>query len=87
MREFELTFALDSRIHKKFKKKKSREAMKSSPSSSLYSQEMYEQGLTAVGMEVDDTDPLDFLGELERPPLDADFLNSFEDDFDDADIN
>ena len=87
MRELERTFALDSRIHKKIKKKKSREAMKSSPSSSLYCQEMYEQGLTAVGMEVDDTAPLDFLGELERPPLDADFLNSFEDDFDDADIN
>ncbi|ONK70845.1 uncharacterized protein A4U43_C04F2120 [Asparagus officinalis] len=50
-------------------------------------EEVDEGIVSAVGMEVDDNDALDFLSELERPPLDADFFNSFEDDFDDADIN
>lgn len=59
--------------------------MKGSPSSILY--ETDDRGGITVGMEVDDTDGIDFLYEIDRPPFDADFFNSFEDDFDDADIN
>ena len=63
--------------------------MKPSPTSYLYQQEMMEeQSALAVGMEVDDADPLDVLGDpFEKPVLDsADFFNSFEDDFDDSDV-
>lgn len=52
--------------------------------------EMEEQGST-VAMDVDDVDPLEILGEgvisAENKLADADFFNSFEDDFDDSDIN
>lgn len=47
------------------------------------------QGALAVGMDVDaeDSDPVDVLGaDFERQPVDSDFFNSFEDDFDDSDI-
>ncbi|CAA7398947.1 unnamed protein product [Spirodela intermedia] len=64
--------------------------MKPSPpySISMYQQELMaeEQSGLAMGMEVDDSDTLEILGELERQPADADFFNSFEDDFDDSDI-
>ncbi|KAG1361466.1 hypothetical protein COCNU_09G009290 [Cocos nucifera] len=41
-----------------------------------------------VGMEVDDADPIDVLPEFDKhlPPVDADFFNSFDDDFDDQDL-
>lgn len=52
--------------------------------------ELEEQGST-VAMDVDDVDPLEILGEgvisAENKLADADFFNSFEDDFDDSDIN
>ena len=52
--------------------------------------EMEEQG-SAMAMDVDDVDPLEILGEGGIPAdnklADADFFNSFEDDFDDSDIN
>lgn len=52
--------------------------------------EMEEQGST-VAMDVDDVDPLEILGEgvisAENKLADSDFFNSFEDDFDDSDIN
>ncbi|CAI0436850.1 unnamed protein product, partial [Linum tenue] len=51
--------------------------------------EMEEQGST-VAMDVDDVDPLEMFSEgmmNESKLADADFFNSFEDDFDDSDIN
>lgn len=52
--------------------------------------EMEEQGST-VAMDVDDVDPLEIFSEgvisAENKLADADFFNSFEDDFDDSDIN
>ncbi|XP_078440548.1 small acidic protein 1-like [Wolffia australiana] len=64
--------------------------MKQSPlySISMYQQELMaeEQAGLAMGMEVDDADSLEILGEVERQPSDADFFNNFEDDFDDSDI-
>lgn len=52
--------------------------------------EMEEQGAT-VAMDVDDVDPLEIFGEgvisIDNKLADADFFNSFADDFDDADIN
>ncbi|PNX82390.1 small acidic protein 1-like, partial [Trifolium pratense] len=51
--------------------------------------EMEEQ-ITSMAMEVDDGDNLDILAEglvTESKLVDAEFFNSFHDDFDDADIN
>ncbi|XP_054793988.1 small acidic protein 1-like [Prosopis cineraria] len=52
--------------------------------------EMDEQG-SAMAMDVDDVDSLDIFGEgvivADNKLADADFFNSFEDDFDDTDIN
>ncbi|KAK1266991.1 Small acidic protein 1 [Acorus gramineus] len=49
--------------------------------------DMDEQGST-VGMDLDDSDTLDLLeGIIDKHPVDSDFFNSFEDDFDDTDIN
>lgn len=46
---------------------------------------------TTVAMDVDDVDPLEIFGEgvlaVESRIADSDFFNSFEDDFDDSDIN
>lgn len=71
------------------------EAMKQPPASSyLYHQKQQQDeeieeavGVT-IGMEVDDAEPIDILPDFDRqqPPVDADFFNSFEDDFDDQDI-
>lgn len=50
---------------------------------------MEEAGVVGgVGMEVDDADPTDVLSEFDKqlPPVDADFFNSFDDDFDDQDL-
>lgn len=70
-------------------------AMKQPPASSyLYHQQQQKDeeideavGVT-IGMEVDDAEPIDILLDFDRqhPPVDADFFNSFEDDFDDQDI-
>ncbi|KAH7521925.1 hypothetical protein FEM48_Zijuj07G0083600 [Ziziphus jujuba var. spinosa] len=52
-------------------------------------QSYFEQGST-MAMDVDDVDPLEVLGEgvvSDNKLADADFFNSFEDDFDDSDIN
>ena len=52
--------------------------------------EMGEAGAT-MAMDVDDVDPLEIFGEgvisADNKLADADFFNSFEDDFDDTDIN
>ena len=51
--------------------------------------DMDEQGST-MAMDVDDVDQLEILGEgvvSDNKLADADFFSSFEDDFDDADIN
>ncbi|KAI0504477.1 hypothetical protein KFK09_015429 [Dendrobium nobile] len=40
----------------------------------------------ALAMDLDDSDPVSIL-ELDKPVADADFFNSFEDDFDDSDIS
>lgn len=56
--------------------------------------ELEEQG-TTVAMDVDDAEALDIFGGGEGPIAalehhrlaDADFFNSFQDDFDDSDIN
>lgn len=58
--------------------------MKPSPLYNLYLQELVEDDSTvlAVGMDVDD----EIFSELDRQPVDADFFNSFEDDFDDSDL-
>lgn len=41
-----------------------------------------------VGVEVDDADSVDLLPDFDKqlPPVDADFFNSFDDDFDDQDL-
>ncbi|KAK4757819.1 hypothetical protein SAY87_019120 [Trapa incisa] len=50
-----------------------------------------EEQEAAVAMDVDDVDPLDIIVDGVLPVdgmlADADFFNSFEDDFDDSDIN
>lgn len=55
-----------------------------------YYAEIDDQGST-VAMDVDDVDPLEILGEgvisVDNKLVDADFFNSFDDDFDDSDIN
>ncbi|KMS98724.1 hypothetical protein BVRB_3g069720 [Beta vulgaris subsp. vulgaris] len=56
-----------------------------------YLAEMEEHGST-MAMDVDDVDPLEVFGEGLMTPdnnklADADFFNSFPDDFDDDDIN
>lgn len=51
--------------------------------------DMDEQGST-MAMDVDDVDPLEILGDsviADNKLSDADFFNSFADDFDDSDIN
>ncbi|KAF5736690.1 small acidic protein 1 [Tripterygium wilfordii] len=52
--------------------------------------EMDEQG-GSMAMDVDDIDPIEVFGEgffpMDSKLTDADFFNSFEDDFDDSDIN
>lgn len=67
--------------------------MKQPPASSyLYNQQQDEEIEEAVGvsigMEIDDSDPVDILADFDRqqPPVDVDFFNSFEDDFDDQDL-
>lgn len=49
-----------------------------------------EQG-SSVAMDVDEVDPVDVFGEgivaIDSKITDSDFFNSFEDDFDDSDIN
>lgn len=46
---------------------------------------------STMAMDVDDVDPLEIYGEgvisVDSKVADADFFNSFEDDFDDSDIN
>ncbi|KAE8076160.1 hypothetical protein FH972_014825 [Carpinus fangiana] len=46
---------------------------------------------STMAMDVDDVDPLEIYGEgvisVDNKVADADFFNSFEDDFDDSDIN
>lgn len=46
---------------------------------------------STMAMDVDDVDPLEIFGEgvisIDNKPADADFFNSFDDDFDDSDIN
>ena len=51
--------------------------------------DMDEQGST-MAMDVDDVDPLEIIGDsvvADSKLADADFFNSFADDFDDSDIN
>ncbi|XP_061358920.1 small acidic protein 1 [Gastrolobium bilobum] len=52
--------------------------------------EMDEQ-VSAMAMDVDDIDPLEIFADgvisADNKLADADFFNTFEDDFDDADIN
>ncbi|PON94894.1 Small acidic protein [Trema orientale] len=51
--------------------------------------DMDDQG-SAMAMDVDDVDPLEILGDsviADNKLADADFFNSFQDDFDDSDIN
>ncbi|XP_024630994.1 small acidic protein 1 [Medicago truncatula] len=56
----------------------------------LFGEEMEDQ-ITTMAMDVDDVDNFDILSEgisvNESKVADADFFNSFQDDFDDADIN
>ncbi|WOK98055.1 hypothetical protein Cni_G06765 [Canna indica] len=67
--------------------------MKQPPTSFLYHQhreeEMEEAVAVTVGMEVDDAEAFEILSDYDRqqPPVDADFFNSFEDDFDDQDLS
>ncbi|XP_057415396.1 small acidic protein 1 [Lotus japonicus] len=53
--------------------------------------EMEEQVSSTMAMDVDDVDPLEIFAEgvisADHKLADADFFNSFQDDFDDADIN
>lgn len=54
-----------------------------------YFGDMEDQGST-MAMDVDDVDPLEILGDsviADNKLSDADFFNSFQDDFDDSDIN
>ncbi|KAJ1416730.1 small acidic protein 1 [Sesbania bispinosa] len=50
-----------------------------------------EEQASAIAMDVDDVDPLDIFGDgvisADSKLPDADFFNTFQDDFDDADIN
>ncbi|KAK4264253.1 hypothetical protein QN277_025460 [Acacia crassicarpa] len=50
-----------------------------------------EEAGSVMAMDVDDIDPFDMFGEglicVDNKLADADFFNSFEDDFDDSDIN
>ncbi|KAJ1393249.1 small acidic protein 1 [Sesbania bispinosa] len=50
-----------------------------------------EEQASAIAMDVDDVDPLDIFGDgvisADSKLADADFFNTFQDDFDDADIN
>ncbi|GLJ45284.1 hypothetical protein SUGI_0953060 [Cryptomeria japonica] len=57
------------------------------PTISLSYHDLDEQASTAA-MEVDDGDPLELMNDVlpDSKPSDADFFNSFEDDFDDNDI-
>ncbi|XP_020240092.1 small acidic protein 1 [Cajanus cajan] len=52
--------------------------------------EMEEQ-VSAMAMDVDDVDPLEIFAEgvmaADNKLADADFFNTFQDDFDDSDIN
>jgi len=56
----------------------------------LFGEEMEDQ-ITTMAMDVDDVDNFDILSEgisvNESKVADADFFNSFQDDFDDSDIN
>ncbi|CAA2938758.1 small acidic 1 [Olea europaea subsp. europaea] len=57
-----------------------------------YFVDMEEQGGSTVAMDVDDVEALEMFGEgpisMELHRLaDSDFFNSFQDDFDDSDIN
>ncbi|KAK7393271.1 hypothetical protein VNO78_21822 [Psophocarpus tetragonolobus] len=56
----------------------------------LFSGEMDEQ-VSSMAMDVDDVDPLEIFAEgviaADNKLADADFFNSFQDDFDDSDIN
>lgn len=56
----------------------------------LFGEEMEDQ-ITTMAMDVDDVDNFDILSEgiavNDSKVADADFFNSFQDDFDDADIN
>ncbi|EXB95965.1 hypothetical protein L484_014483 [Morus notabilis] len=59
------------------------------PTTIDYFGDMDEQGST-MAMDVDDVDPLEILGDsiiADNKIADAGFFNSFEDDFDDSDIN
>ncbi|XP_010264802.1 PREDICTED: small acidic protein 1 [Nelumbo nucifera] len=60
------------------------------PSPTYFFTDLDDHGST-VAMDVDDADPLDMLAEgivnVDNKIADADFFNSFEDDFDDTDIN
>ena len=55
-----------------------------------YLADLEDHGST-MAMDVDDVDPMDVFGENLLTPVnriaDADFFNSFSDDFDDSDIN
>ncbi|KAK7277797.1 hypothetical protein RJT34_22814 [Clitoria ternatea] len=50
-----------------------------------------EDQVSSMAMDVDDHDPLDMFGDgviaADNKLADADFFNSFHDDFDDSDIN
>ncbi|KAI3430106.1 uncharacterized protein J3R85_008249, partial [Psidium guajava] len=67
---------------------RARETMRPTPMD--YFSELEDQG-TTVAMDVDDVDQLEIFGEgvlsVDNKLADADFFNSFEDDFDDSDIN
>lgn len=67
-----------------------REKREMRPTPMEYYAELDDQGAT-VAMDVDDVDPLEIFGEgvisVDNKLADADFFNSFEDDFDDSDIN
>ncbi|KAL2325941.1 hypothetical protein Fmac_024999 [Flemingia macrophylla] len=50
-----------------------------------------DEHVSSMAMDVDDVDPLEIFGEgvisADNKLADADFFNSFQDDFDDSDIN
>ncbi|KAB2625561.1 hypothetical protein D8674_017221 [Pyrus ussuriensis x Pyrus communis] len=58
------------------------------PTAMDFFSDMDDQGST-MAMDVDDVDPIEAFGEgiSESKLADADFFNSFQDDFDDTDIN
>ncbi|KAL6342834.1 hypothetical protein AAG906_016853 [Vitis piasezkii] len=72
------------------KGRREREKREMRPTPMEYYAELDDQGAT-VAMDVDDVDPLEIFGEgvisVDNKLADADFFNSFEDDFDDSDIN